>query len=162
MTTSAGNRWDAWPRAAAVRVDPDSIWVRLVDGRELHVPFEWLGFLDARTPEERADIQISGHGDSLWWETIDEEASVPSLLGLPEVPPPDPSVRSYTVDYSLEDGIWMGEVRDTHLGAIGDSLAATQRAVRSNLARYHRVRSLKRVGIEVIDVVPAEAVTTSR
>ena len=162
MSASAGNRWDDWPRAAEVRVDPDSVWVRLVDGRELRVPFEWFGFLHDRTPAEVADVQIDGHGDSLWWESIDEEVSVPSLLGLPENPPPDPNVRSYTVDYAWHGTGWGAHVRDTHLGSLGATLAATQRAVRSNLARYHGVRSLRRIGIEVIDVVHEEAAAATR
>jgi len=162
MSDSTGNRWDDWPRAAEIRVDPDSVWVRLVDGRELRMPFAWFGFLDGRTRAELEDVEISAFGSSMWWETIDEGVSVPSLLGLPENPPPDPNLRSYTVDYAWHGTGWGARVRDTHLGSLAATLAATQRAVRSNLARYHGVRSLRRIGIEVIDVVHEEAAAATR
>lgn len=162
MSGSTGNRWDDWPRAAEIRVDPGSVWVRLVDGRELRVPFAWFGFLEGRTRAELEDVEISAFGSSIWWETIDEGVSVPSLLGLPEIPPPDPSVQTYTVDYTSDGEGWMARVRDTHLGSLGPTLAATQRSVRSNLAHYHGVRSLKRIGIEVIDVIPEEAAAATR
>lgn len=162
MSSSTGNRWDDWPRAAAVRVEKDTVWVALVDGRELRMPISWFGFLDGRSRAELEDVEVIGFGSSIWWETIDEGVSVPSLLGLPENPPPDPNVRSYTVDYSSDGDGWMAEVRDTRLGSIGRTLVSTQRAVRSNLARYHGVRSLKSIGIEVVDVVHERASSIAR
>ena len=99
MRTSIDSRWQDWPRAAAISVARDAVTVRLVDGRVLSLPIDWFGFLVGRTEAEQRDVAIIEGGEGLWWETIDEGASVPSLLGLPEDPPPDPSVRVYTVDY---------------------------------------------------------------
>src|SRR5579859_6588679 len=115
MSTSIDSRWQNWPRARAVHVDSDAVHVRLVDGRELAVPIEWFGFLAAGTEEQRRDFRIQGDGDGIWWDTLDEGVSVPGLLGLGEMPPPDPSVRSYAVDYVPEDGGWTASVRGTWL-----------------------------------------------
>jgi hypothetical protein len=86
MNTSIGSGWRDWPRAAAVRVDEEAVHVRLLDGRELAVPINWFGFLERRTDTELRDVTIIEGGRGLWWESIDEGVSVPSLLGLPEVP----------------------------------------------------------------------------
>jgi hypothetical protein len=159
MSTSTDSRWQDWPRAHAVQVKADAVHVRLVDGRELTVPIEWFGFLAAATEAQRQDYRIQGGGDGIWWDTLDDGVSVPSLLGLGEMPPPDPSVRAYTVDYLREDGGWTASVRGTWLTSFGSTLAAAKRAVRSNLRRYLGVHSLGVAGIEVADEVqPAETV----
>lgn len=153
MSTSIDSRWQDWPRANAVHVDSDSVHVRLVDGRELTVPIEWFGFLAAGTQDQRQDVRIQGDGDGIWWDGLDDGVSVPSLLGLGEMPPPDPSVCSYTVDYVPGDGGWTASVRGTWLTSSGSTLAAAKRAVRSNLRRYLGVHSLGSAGIEVVDDV---------
>ncbi|MBF6604368.1 MAG: DUF2442 domain-containing protein [Chloroflexi bacterium] len=145
------SRWRDWPRARAVHVDSDAVHVHLVDGRQLTVPIEWFGFLAAGTEEQRRDFRIQGDGDGIWWDTLDEGVSVPGLLGLGEMPPPDPSARSYAVDYVPQDGGWTASVRGTWLTSSGSTLAAAKRAVRSNLRRYLGVHSLGSAGIEVVD-----------
>lgn len=153
MSTSTDNPWDVWPRAAAVDVRPDGVRVRLVDGREIRMPFDWFGFLDGRTETELQDVSIIAGGEGLWWETIDEGVSVPSLLGLPENPRPDPSVRSYTVDYLPGDDGWLVEIRGTRFSSYGATLARAQRAARGILRGWYGARSLRQVGVTVEDVV---------
>jgi hypothetical protein len=162
MSTSTDSRWQDWPRARAVQVDADAVHVRLVDGRGLTVPIEWFGFLAAGTEAERQDFRIQGDGDGIWWDTLDDGVSVPSLLGLGEMPPPDPSVRSYTVDYVPGDGGWTASVRGTWLMSIGSTLAGAKRAVRSNLRRYLGVHSLGAAGIEVADEVQSAETVGAR
>lgn len=151
MSTSIDRRWQDWPRASGVHVDSDAVHVRLVDGRELTVPIEWFGFLAAGTQDQRQDVRIQGDGDGIWWDGLDDGVSVPSLLGLGEMPPPDPSLHSYTFDYVPEDGGWTASVRGTWLTSSGSTLAAAKRAVRSNLRRYLGVHSLGSAGINVVD-----------
>jgi len=146
-------RWHDWPRARTVHVDAEAVHVHLVDGRELTVPIEWFGFLAAGTQAQWQDLRILGDGEGIWWDALDEGVSVPGLLGLGEMPPPDPSVRSYAVDYVPEDGGWTASVRGTWLTSSGSTLAAAKRAVRSNLRRYLGVHSLGSAGIEVVDDV---------
>jgi len=162
MATSADSTWETWPRAAEISVDPDAVRVRLVDGREVRVPFAWFGFLDGRTEAELRDVAIIGDGEGLWWETIDEGVSVPSLLGLPEDPPPDPSVRSYTVDYLAGDTGWLVEIRGTGFSSHGATLAQAKRAARGILRGWYRARTLRDVGISVEDVVHERAPTGVR
>ena len=156
MTTLIDNRWENWPRASAVRVDPEAVHVRLVDGREIAVPIDWFGFLADGTEVQRQDFAIEGDGQGIWWDSLDDGVSVPSLLGLPEDPPPDPAVRSYAIDYTLEDGIWAGRIRGTRLMSVGSTLAATKRAARSNLRQYLGVRALGASGIAVVDEVRSQ------
>ena len=88
MSPSVRSLPETWPRAAEVRIVSGSVWVRLVDGRELTVPYQWFGFLSDATEAERRDMVLEGDGDAIYWPTLDDSVSVPSLLGLPE----DPSV----------------------------------------------------------------------
>jgi hypothetical protein len=57
--------------------------VLLVDGRKLSVPTTWFPRLVSATPEQRDDWQLIGKGEGIHWEAIDEDISVPLLLGLP-------------------------------------------------------------------------------
>ncbi len=156
MSTSLDNRWENWPRAAEVQVGVAAVHVRLFDGRELSVPFDWFGFLSAGTDAQRREVVLEGDGEAIYWPALDDSVSVPSLLGLPEIPPPDPAVHSYAIDYDLEDGIWAGRIRGTRLMSIGSTLAATKRAARSNLRRYLGVRALGASGIAVVDEVRSQ------
>ena len=88
MSTSVHSLRQTWPRAAEVRIVPGFLWVRLIDGRTLTVPFDWFGFLSDATDAERSDMVLEGDGDAIYWPALDDSVSVPSLLGLPE----DPSV----------------------------------------------------------------------
>lgn len=70
-------------RAASVRFGNDRLIVDLVDGRILSVPLAWFPRLANATPEQRADWYLLGDGEGIHWEAVDEDISVPLLLGLP-------------------------------------------------------------------------------
>lgn len=72
------------PRAAAsVRFDDGRLVVRLIDGRELSVPLQWFPLLSDATTEQRSHWRLIGRGTGIHWPDIDEDISVPRLLGLP-------------------------------------------------------------------------------
>ncbi len=69
--------------AVAVWSDPERLHLRLADGRELSVPLTWFPQLERATVAQRADYRIWDGGAAVRWEEIDEDISVPILLGLP-------------------------------------------------------------------------------
>lgn len=70
-------------RAASVRFAGDRLIIDLVDGRALSVPLAWCSCLANATPEQRVDWYLLGDGEGIHWEAVDEDISVPLLLGLP-------------------------------------------------------------------------------
>ncbi len=66
--------------AKAVRLDDDTMWVELNDGRVLGIPLAWFPRLLHATPEQRAAYRIGASGNGLHWEAIDEDISVEGLL----------------------------------------------------------------------------------
>lgn len=56
------------------------MWVHLVDGRVLGVPFAYFPRLASARPALRRKVTISGGGIGLHWEELDEDISVPALL----------------------------------------------------------------------------------
>jgi hypothetical protein len=72
-----------WTTALAVDVafDTDMLQVRLADGREVRVPLEWFPKLRDATAEQRANWRLIGRGVGIHWPDIDEDLSVPGLLG---------------------------------------------------------------------------------
>ena len=70
-------------RAMEVSFTPESMRVVLTDGREITVPLVWFPRLWRATPEQRAAWEFIGPGVGIHWEEIDEDISVPQLLGLP-------------------------------------------------------------------------------
>jgi hypothetical protein len=81
MSTSAIS---AEPRARALEFIPDAFVVHLLDGRSLTVPLEWFPRLRDATPEQRSHYEFSGRGYAIHWPELDEDISVPGLLGLPD------------------------------------------------------------------------------
>ena len=79
MTTSV----DLEPRAKLVNIQDDMLTVHLVDGRILRVPLAWFPRLQQATQEQHSEWELSGEGEGIHWESIDEDISVPLLLGLP-------------------------------------------------------------------------------
>jgi hypothetical protein len=71
------------PRAAAVSFSDTTMHLVLVDGRELGVPLAWFPRLAAATAEQRGAFELLDQGVELHWEAIDEDISVPNLLGVP-------------------------------------------------------------------------------
>lgn len=78
MTTSTLSH-----NAINVRFDPDRLYVLLADEREISVPLAWFPRLLHATPEQRARWRLIGRGVGIHWEDVDEDVSVPRLLGLP-------------------------------------------------------------------------------
>lgn len=66
--------------AETLRFDDSSMWVELADGRVLGVPLAWFPRLLHATPEERMRYEISGGGQGLHWNDLDEDISVAGLL----------------------------------------------------------------------------------
>ena len=74
---------DLEARAASVRSNPDTLTVNLVDGRVLSVPLAWFPRLQQASQQDRDNWRLIGEGEGIHWESIDEDVSVPRLLGLP-------------------------------------------------------------------------------
>ena len=64
--------------AREVRLDEDSMWAALDDGRMLGIPLTWLPRLMAARPAEREAVEIGAFG--LRWEALDVDVSVEGLL----------------------------------------------------------------------------------
>ena len=68
------------PRAKEVTFDSDSIWVQLVDGRQIGVPLAYFPRLANAKPAQRKQYVISGGATGIHWDSIDQDISVPALL----------------------------------------------------------------------------------
>jgi hypothetical protein len=66
--------------ASAVRFDDSLMWVELADGRVLGIPLAWFPRLLNATPEQRLRYEISGGGQGLHWDELDEDIAVAGLL----------------------------------------------------------------------------------
>jgi hypothetical protein len=82
MSTLA-RRLDPEPRAVRVSFTAGSMRVALADGRELSVPLHWFPRLAKATAKQRAAWKLLDDGEEIRWEQIDEDISVPNLLGIP-------------------------------------------------------------------------------
>jgi hypothetical protein len=71
------------PNAASVTFRDEFLVVHLTDGREISIPLAWFPRLQAATPQQREQWELMGGGVGIHWEEIDEDISVPRLLGLP-------------------------------------------------------------------------------
>lgn len=66
--------------ATSLRFDEDTVWVQLVGGRVIGVPLAWFPRLLRASPEQRLRFEISGGGQGLHWDELDEDISVAGLL----------------------------------------------------------------------------------
>jgi len=66
--------------ARAVSFDDNMMWVDLTDGRRLGVPLAFFPRLLHANPEQRAGLVISGGGQGLHWDCLDEDIHVGNLL----------------------------------------------------------------------------------
>lgn len=71
------------PRATKVSFAETSMVVALVDGREVAVPLSWFPRLMAAPLEQRRAFALLDEGVEIRWDEIDEDISVPNLLGVP-------------------------------------------------------------------------------
>ena len=84
MSTSISRMPKLSTRILDVSFDSDQIWFRLEDGRTLGVPLIWFPRLNAATVVQRSRWELIPGGDAIHWQEIDEDLSVPGLLGLPD------------------------------------------------------------------------------
>nr|WP_133511464.1 DUF2442 domain-containing protein [Candidatus Thiosymbion oneisti] len=68
------------PTVETVSVTDDILSVDLTDGRTISVPVEWFPRLVHATAEERMKWKLTGNGQGIHWEGIDEDISVEGLL----------------------------------------------------------------------------------
>jgi hypothetical protein len=81
MSTSVVGRE---PRAQRIEVVPDGLVVHLKDGRTLTVPLEWFPRLRDASETARRNFELYADGYAIHWPELDEDISVPGLLGLPD------------------------------------------------------------------------------
>lgn len=71
------------PIATAVDFTDDLLVVTLEDGRILSVPLEWFPRLRDASEQNRRDWRFISKGYGSHWQALDEDISIPGLLGLP-------------------------------------------------------------------------------
>jgi hypothetical protein len=84
MTTSL---LETSARATDVRFTADELVVALADGRTLAVPLGWFPRLFHATDVDRAKWRLTGFGEGIHWEAVDEDLSVAGLLRGEPAPP---------------------------------------------------------------------------
>jgi hypothetical protein len=72
------------PRATAVDFSEDALVVHLEDGRSLSVPLAWFPRLRDAEDKDRRNWRFIGKGYGIHWPSLDEDISIPGLLGLPD------------------------------------------------------------------------------
>ena len=77
-------------RIKEICISDDTISAHLLDGRTISVPLTWSWRLSEATPQQRANYQIIGDGQSIHWPDIDEDLSAEGMLS--GIPAPRPSV----------------------------------------------------------------------
>jgi hypothetical protein len=78
MRTSAAKTSEIM--AKEVWFDPDMMHVRLLDGRIISVPLEWVPRLRDARPGQRDNWRFIGGGVGIHWPDLDEDVSVSALL----------------------------------------------------------------------------------
>lgn len=66
--------------AKEVWFDREMMHVRILDGRIISVPLEWLPRLRDAKPEQRENWRLIGRGVGIHWPDLDEDISVAALL----------------------------------------------------------------------------------
>jgi hypothetical protein len=74
------NTFKTNPAAIEVKVDDDTIWARLADGREIRVPIAWFPRLANASPEDRRIFEFDDIG--IHWPKVDEDLSIAGFLRL--------------------------------------------------------------------------------
>jgi len=67
-------------KASKLTFEKETMSVHLIDGRILIVPLAYFPRLAKAKASERKKYIISGGGEGLHWDSIDEDISVPLLL----------------------------------------------------------------------------------
>ena len=68
------------PNAERVSMTDDTLSVELSDGRLVAVPLTWFPRLLHGSPAERQQWRLTGRGEGIHWDALDEDISVESLL----------------------------------------------------------------------------------
>ena len=74
----------AEPRAQTIAFVADGLMVPLKDGRTLTVPLEWFPRLRDASEADRHNYELYADGFAIHWPALDEDISIPGLLGLPD------------------------------------------------------------------------------
>jgi hypothetical protein len=72
------------PRCASVDFTATAIVLQLEDGRGISVPLDWVPGIKNASDADRRNYQLVDGGEEIHWPTLDEDLSVPGLLGLPD------------------------------------------------------------------------------
>ena len=72
------------PRCASVDFSATAIVLQLEDVRGISVPLDWLPKIKNATDVDRRNYQLVDGGEEIHWPALDEDLSVPALLGLPD------------------------------------------------------------------------------
>ena len=67
-------------RASKVWFDENNLWVLLHDGRQMATPLAYFPRLLNATVEQRQQFELSGGGNGIHWDQLDEDISVQGLL----------------------------------------------------------------------------------
>ena len=67
-------------RAVDVRIEEDMFYVKLEDGRDIGVPYDWYWRLAGATAEQRRNWRFISGGYGIHWEEIDEDISVVGII----------------------------------------------------------------------------------
>lgn len=62
----------------------DSVCFDLADGRSISAPLVWFPRLLNASQEQRQRWELIGRGAGVHWPDVDEDISIPGLLGLPD------------------------------------------------------------------------------
>lgn len=68
------------PRACRAWVDQRTIWVELVDGRQIGFPADKFRRLREATDNRLENVRIEARGKALRWEELDEDLSIDGIL----------------------------------------------------------------------------------
>ena len=72
------------PRAHSIELVTDGLVVQLKDGRTLTVPLEWFPWLRDASDADRRNYELYADGYAIHWPSLDQDISIPGLLGLPD------------------------------------------------------------------------------
>jgi Protein of unknown function (DUF2442) len=72
------------PRCASVDFSATAIVLQLEDGRGISLPLDWLPRIKNASDADRRNYQLVDGGEEIHWPALDEDLSVPALLGLPD------------------------------------------------------------------------------
>ena len=64
--------------AQRVRFQNEFVWIDLADGRVIGMPLNWFPWLQSATETQRASYDL--HGDSIYWEELDEGIDLVAML----------------------------------------------------------------------------------